>query len=515
MADRYPNRPFPADNYDRGRDQYGSGADESDPLAELARLIGQTDPFAATGRANPAQAQPAREQYQQRYQEPIEEEAPPAAGPPQWIQRANIQRPQVARQAPPNHSAQPEDYSSEDYQDQNDQGQDYPDTVHPLHRYAAQTGSHQAGHHSADDDQAEGHDDRSRYDDALYGKLENGAEDFQRDPAYPDDPYAYQDEYEEEEQPRKRRGGLITVAAVVALAVVGTGAAFAYRTYVGSPSSGDPPIIRADNSPTKIVPAPGDASNKTPDRMPTGDGTEKLIPREETPVDVNSRAAGPRVVFPPLNPNNNPPSPASVASSVMSPPSAAGAAVPSNGTMPNGEPRKIRTFSVHGDQSDAAPVASAPATVPAKPTAVTRQIPPPATRNAAPAPAGGSAPLSLAPDSAQAAMPPAQAEPRARVAAVAPTQPAPASDQAPASDGRFLVQVSSQKTEADAQSSFRALQKKFPDALGAHSPLIKRVDLGGEKGTVYRAMVGPFASRDEAVKFCVSYKSAGGQCLVP
>jgi hypothetical protein len=420
----------------------------------------------------------------------------------------------VGRQAPPNNSySEPE--PSEDYQDQN--YQDYPDTVHPLHRYAAQSGSHQGSHHSAPYDQAEDHDDPSRYDDALYGKLENGAQDFQRDPAYPDDPYAYQDEYEEEEQPPKRRGGLITVAAVIALAVVGTGAAFAYRTYVGSPRSGDPPIIKADNSPTKIVPAPGDASNKTPDRMPSGDGAEKLVPREETPVDVNSRAAGPRVVFPPLNANNNPPTPASVSPSVMPPPGSSAAAVPSNGTMPNSEPRKIKTFSVHGDQSDAvptAPVAAAPATVPAKPTAVTRQIPPPAARNAAAAPAGGSGPLSLAPDSAQAAMPP-PAEPRTRVAAVAPTQPAPASDQAPASEGRFLVQVSSQKSEADAQSSFRALQKKFPDSLGSHSPLIKRVDLGGEKGTVYRAMVGPFASRDEAVKFCVSYKSAGGQCLVP
>ena len=50
----------------------------------------------------------------------------------------------------------------------------------------------------------------------------------------------------------------MTVVAVLALAVVGTGAAFAYRTYVGSPRSGEPPIIKADNSPTKIVPAPAD-----------------------------------------------------------------------------------------------------------------------------------------------------------------------------------------------------------------------------------------------------------------
>ena len=36
--------------------------------------------------------------------------------------------------------------------------------------------------------------DPSRYDDALYGRLETGEQDYQRDPAYPDDPYAYQDE---------------------------------------------------------------------------------------------------------------------------------------------------------------------------------------------------------------------------------------------------------------------------------------------------------------------------------
>ncbi len=105
--------------------------------------------------------------------------------------------------------------------------------------------------------------DPSRYDDALYGRLETGEHDYQRDPAYPDDPYAYQGEYEEEPAPKKRSSGLMTVVAVLALAVVGTGAAFAYRTFVGSPRSGEPPIIRADNSPTKVVPAPSDAGAKT------------------------------------------------------------------------------------------------------------------------------------------------------------------------------------------------------------------------------------------------------------
>src|ERR1700722_3794098 len=53
MADRYQDRPLPADDdYHRGDDDlHASAQGESDPLAELARLIGQTDPFATMGRA--------------------------------------------------------------------------------------------------------------------------------------------------------------------------------------------------------------------------------------------------------------------------------------------------------------------------------------------------------------------------------------------------------------------------------------------------------------------------------
>jgi hypothetical protein len=514
MADRYSNRPFPADDYNRGSDQHGSGGAESDPLAELARLIGQTDPFGATSRQAPPPPPPPRAAiprepyqppYQPQYEAPIEEEDEPAApaGPLPWMQRANIQR-QVE---PP-----PVEYPAED-QGQDYPSQDYPGAVHPLHRYAAQPAAHHDDYDAQSYEQGDEQADPSRYDDALYGQIESGAQDFQREPAYPDDPYAYQDGYEDEpEEAPRRRGGLLTVAAVLALAVVGTGAAFAYRTYVGSARSGEPPIIRADNSPTKVVPASTD-SGKTPDRMPAGDGTEKLVPREETPVDVNAKAAGPRVVFPPLNANNNPPPPASVATNAI--PSAA-----PNGTMPNSEPRKVRTLTVHGDQADAsavpttAPPAAAPPPAPAtKPTAATRQVPPPPAMRNAPAPAGN-APLSLSPDSAQASVPPAApAEPRTRMAATTPTQVEPA-EQAPAGEGRFLVSVTSQPTEAEAQSSYHAMQRKYPDQLGSRTPIIKKVDKKGG-GTAYRALVGPFASREEATRFCTSYSSAGGQCWVP
>ncbi|MEH2534521.1 hypothetical protein V1277_006184 [Bradyrhizobium sp. AZCC 1588] len=491
MADRYQDRHFPSADQDRG---------ESDPLAELARLIGQNDPYGAAAKPAPRPLQSRANVRPQQYDPPEDLDAPPA--PPAWMQRAR-QETRQETPPPPLPSPLPQDHAHDDEPDYQ------PAPVHPLHRYAAQ---HQAPAQDSQDyyeapqqDADEPQQDPSRYDEALYGRLENGEHDYQRDPAYPDDPYAYQGEYEEEEPaPKKRSSGLMTIAAVLALAVVGTGAAFAYRTYIGSPRSGEPPIIRADNSPTKVMPAPSDVgAAKAPDRMLPGDGGEKLVSREETPVDVNARSGAPRVVFPPLNPNSNPPPVASVSPS--GPPPQTGV----NGTMPNNEPRRIRTLAVKGDPADNGGIPAGASAPPPRPTPTTRSAaasPPapgqPPARNPASANASANTPMSIAPQGgADPAAPPT------RMAATNPTQPA-----APAGGG-YLVQVSSQKNEADAQASYRALQSKFPSVLGPHSSLVKRVDLG-EKGVYYRAFAGPFGSSEEAAQVCSSLKSAGGQCFV-
>ena len=524
MADRYQDRPFPSDDYGRGGDQHGKA--ENDPLAELARLIGQTDPFAAQGRptvrppAAPAPAQGHQQGYQQddyrqdEYQQDYAEQAPSAPpGPPSWMRRANVQ-PQPAPAPEP----------------------DYPvsvNAVHPLHRYSAQPTAPEPDFHQPQAYQDHAYQDQpyqaqayqqdqayqepytqpdpSRYDDALYGKLEAGEQDYQRDPAYPDDPYAFQSDYPEADldEPKKQRGGMMTVAAILALAVVGTGAAFAYKTYVGSPRSGEPPIIKADNTPTKIVPAPTDSAAKVPDRMVVGDGTEKIVPREEAPVDVNAKAGGPRVVFPPLNPNANPPPVASVSPSTI-PPSSAGP-IPSNGTLPNNSPRTIRTVAVRGDQTDSAAPQSAAAARPATATPPKPVAAPaaPAAPRTPPTSANASAnqPLSLTPQSAPAAEPPPQ-----RMAATNPTQIAPASS----GGGGYVVQVSSQQTEDSAAASYRVLQSKYGSVLGSRSPVIKRVDLTDKgKGIVYRAFAGPYGSAEEATQACNSLKSAGlSACFV-
>ena len=257
MADRYQDRPFPSADQARG---------ESDPLAELARLIGQNDPLGAAAKPAPRPLQSRANVRPQQYDPP--EEEPDAPSEPADMDAARAPRNPAAAAAP-----LPQEYDDEpEYE---------PAPVHPLHRYAAQPPQYAAQRRSTQPEQHAGacsrtmtrpqqqyadepQQDPSRYDDALYGRLETGEHDYQRDPAYPDDPYAYQGEYEEEPAPKKRSSGLMTVAAVLALAVVGTGAAFAYRTFVGSPRSGEPPIIRADNSPTKVVPAPSDAARQDP-----------------------------------------------------------------------------------------------------------------------------------------------------------------------------------------------------------------------------------------------------------
>jgi len=162
-----------------------------------------------------------------------------------------------------------------------------------------------------------------------------------------------------------------------------------------------------------------------------------------------------------------------------------------------------------GSELSTRSVGALPAPAPPAPaSASSRPAPAPAPKAAAPAPSSG-APLSLQPQGEE----PAPA-PRSRQAVVAPPPARPATEPSTGSTGGFVVQLSSQKSESEAQSAFRSLQAKFPNELGDRQPIIRRADLGS-KGVYYRTMVGPFASSQEAIQFCSSYKAAGGQCMVP
>jgi hypothetical protein len=127
----------------------------------------------------------------------------------------------------------------------------------------------------------------------------------------------------------------------------------------------------------------------------------------------------------------------------------------------------------------------------------------PAPRQAAAPHPAANAPLSLSPNAA-----PARAAAPAHVARTASVA-APA---AVSGGGGYLVQVSSQRSEAEAQSAFASLQAKYPGQLGGKQAVIRKVELG-EKGTYYRAMV-PAGDAAQATQLCSGIKAAGGSCLV-
>jgi hypothetical protein len=482
MADDQFQRPF------RASEPPVRGAAKnlgSDPLAELARLIGQTDPFGEFGREPPRRAaasQPAGTPYAE--QTGVDPRAP--VPPPRFGGNGYY----AARSAPG-------DQQSDVAQD--DHGQSYGRQSYGRTPSTTDDELYQADH------EARGYP----LNQANYA--------YEQDVAH-----HAEEEYYDDVPTSRRRLRIMAITGVLALAVIGIAGAFGYRALFGSTGSPQsPPIIKADTGPNKIVPATTgkDAqSNKLiTDRMNERGQSEKLVSREEQPLDK----------------------PATVVLSQSAPQSTMGSGVIGS------EPKKIRTIAIHPDQpvmADATPPGAAPlaAVAPARAAATPAArssapaaratdtatadaeqdvAPPPPARAAAPvrsaAPAASSgAPLSLNPDAPPATRAPAAPSRTASVAAPAPMAPAPSAAASGNAGGPgSYVQVSSQRSEAEAQAAFRSLQAKYPNQLGGRQPLIHRVDLGA-KGTYYRTMVGPFANASEAGELCSSLKAAGGQCLI-
>jgi cell division septation protein DedD len=269
----------------------------------------------------------------------------------------------------------------------------------------------------------------------------------------------------DENEPSERRRPTRVIVAVLGLAVFGSAAAYGYRTVISAGSSGPTPIIRADNSPTKITPMSDvrSESGRTGDRI-----GEQLVRRDEDPVDVKA-SLGTRGIDASGQPDIMP-----------------AAASP-------GDPKRVHTVPIRADQGTAASssdrAASRSAAQPAQ------SAPPPSRQVAAVPPAP----------------PPQPSPPPQRQAALAPAAPPPP-DMAPVDSGGYVVQLTAQRSEADAQTSFRSLQVKYP-VLSGRQPLIRRKDQG-ERGIFFAAQVGPFGAKSDADQLCDQLKSAGGSCFV-
>jgi hypothetical protein len=437
MADDNYQRPFGGDRYGRGAPRPTSN---NDPLAELARLIGQNDPFAEFGRAPQPQPKPV-----------------PAA--PQWAPAA----------------------SRSDYPAAPVPG--YEQGVHDdMHGTYAQP---QPGYEAAAPSFDQNYQDDGRY------SYESGQGASSED-AYDDVP------------PRRSRLGIIVIACVVMLAVVGTAGAFGYRALFGSSGSKPPPVIQADAGPSKVVPpnrSEPSGSKQFNDRVGERSAGEKLVSREEQPMERPQPPAFPvpsvaqqAAAMPQVAPVQNAAEPKKIRTIAIKPDGSVG-----ESAMPTSTPARATSPTPQATPTPAPPpqrVASAP---PVAATDAEEAAPRPAPARSAPS---RNAPLSLNPET------PARSEP-VRTAS-APPRAAP--EATATASAQYGVQVTSQRSEAEAQSAYRALQAKFPSQLGGHAPLIRRADLG-DKGTFYRALV-PFSNGADALALCNSLKAAGGACII-
>lgn len=474
-----------------------------------------------------------------------------------------------------------------------------------------------------DDDRAShngGHGEEPEFDfgndPAAYGAAAR-----EEDSPYPPEAYAglpYDGGDGDADLPPRRHGGMVAVAAALAVVVLGVGGVLAYhelRNGERASAGGAPPVIRASTEPTKIIPeqaspakppgaklaydgvttdttgkahvvggpeepmerpvpqhapvqaedaapsgptqdiattsrpAPGDGSRqvttitiqpagglKPPTDMlplatenPTAPGAASVPVVSITPVEGHSPAAkataaksdAPAPVVLPSTPDQTgkPVVGTGVAAGMTLMPGS-GFGIMQDGTgktdtaqgpaasapMPQPAPQP-------GSASDTASAASArPVPLPeARPSglhlaAVTPTEPQPINR----------APVQVNPAPAHVDRRPVGAPVRLSPLPLTPTaqQAASVSASHPAASagGGYMIQLTSRRTQTEAVDSFHQLQRRYPQLLGSYSAEIQPAALA-DRGTFYRVRIGQFGA-EQATSLCKQLKAAGGSCIV-
>lgn len=272
---------------------------------------------------------------------------------------------------------------------------------------------------------------------------------------------------------------MITAAiALGAVAAFGIGIWFAYDQGVKRGSSGAPPLIRADQGPTKVAPEnPGGMQVPNQDKQiydriggnqpPASDDgkTERLLPPPERPSA--SVATAPAT------------GPAGSAPSVTVPMRPAPSPVPNQ--VPNQAPAQQATGIPNQTNAPSAMPLQQAEKAPAAKPAETK--------------------------------PAAAAEKPAAKPAPKPAAEAPAKTASLASPGGSAkVQLASLKDQADAQATWSRLQKKFPELSGL-TPSYEKVEIPN-KGAFVRLQVGPLKDRTAAQSLCQQLAAKNQGCIV-
>ena len=489
-------------------DRAGAGAPGADPLAELARLVGQDDPFRdvfKTGGRSIAARAPGKTEPTMRNDPPARSEARGYEDP---RMRGSIDDDHVETDA--DRIARNEGYESADHRwDEADQPPDYDAQDYET---AEHHGTHEAAHYHTD------------------GDPETAHQDYEAPPLTPD-LWAQGAEHEDGSAPnvladdgaprsRAPRRPLAVLAAVLLLTGGGLAATFVARSGPGAAVLGrNTPTIMAAAGPNKIkqdeTPAsttPEDVDSALLNRNnPTSSGPTRVVSSQEQPVDLAQlpRAAG------------------SSDAQGEAQPAASGNMFP--------EPKKVKTFVVRPDgtilSSGSAPpqttasidnlpaLASLPPAAEAS-AAAPRPTTPKASARAATTPR--SAPTTIADvaaggtdlqDTAQRGRQPSSSgvkPPRAKPVEVADAS-ASVTPAATGQGGTYGLQLAAAPTEQEARDLFAKLQKKYSAELGPYRPTIRKADSGDK--SVYRLRVSNL-SQDQAKQICSQLQASGGSCFV-
>jgi hypothetical protein len=268
-----------------------------------------------------------------------------------------------------------------------------------------------------------------------------------------EDPYA-NEESQDNEVPRVRRRSLIPVMAILGLVLVGSACAVGYRNIsAGSVSPTLPSNIEVVNERNSLPPASDPQAVRSGAAREIGPVTtgsiNNMVSHEDQPAAVGLSKIAPHASLPQTS-------------------------VPATPTAGQAKQKQAAT-------GVAAVADPPPATTPVLPQR--------------PSQSSGTNTTDHKPPLAQ----------------LTASSPAAVTD--PALAQSYAVQVTSERSESNAQAAFRALQAKYPSQLGGQQPIIRRADLGAA-GTYYRALVGSFASAEKAARMCSKLKAAGGNCVI-
>jgi hypothetical protein len=315
------------------------------------------------------------------------------------------------------------------------------------------------------------------------------------DPDYADDAYLadHSDEiYDDVQKPRRGIGfWLIAMIVVLCLIAVGFLGVFAYRTVFNSPPRAA--VVTKSSVPTKVEPqknpvAATPQSNKPIQDRIGGAIDTQVLKREEQPVDLTQPNRQTPAAVPDAARPQQPAVPQIQRNPAFTPPpqqQPQQQAIPQNAD----QPKRVRTMTVRSDGT----------VVPNSPS---QQNNAPVPLNANPEPDSQTLPPQTRPNSA------VPQQNRTVTAALSPSLP-PVQQQ---TTGNYVVQVASHKTPEEAQGAWQNLRQQYASILGTRNADIRKVDLG-DRGTFYRAMVGPMG-RDQANALCQNLKTQGAGCIV-